>query len=336
MLLQQIALSIAMAALALLGMAAASLWGVVSDALTQVVTVTAAVIVFISLREFVRRICFADLKIAAIAILDIAVCFAQIAGLVVLGHMGRLTAIAAYILIGSLSMAMACIWLFLNRKKLCLQRRYWIPGFQHNWKIAKWVLASGLLWTVAMSLYPWFLTLFHGIAVTGAWAACCTIVALGNPVLQGLSNYLGPKISNVFASDGTRQMRRFVYRSSMLLSALLLPLVLGMLLFGGRIMTKMYGAAYDGNGIVIALLALNLLVSAFAYPYTRGLFALRAARVDTLVNIVAVALLFTFGIVAVKLYAAAGAATALLLTTIATVVIRIAVFERTARVGASP
>ena len=62
----------------------------------------------------------------------------------------------------------------------------------------------------------------------------------------------------------------------------------------------MYGDDYSGNGVVVALLALNLLVTAFAFPYSRSLFVLQAARLDTLVNIVAMASLFTFGIAAVK------------------------------------
>jgi O-antigen/teichoic acid export membrane protein len=335
LLVQQIALSNAAAVLMLSGIAIASSRGA-SGALARVVTTTAAVIVFISLREFVRRICFAELKVTAAVVLDIAACFAQIAGVVLLWHTGRLTASATYFLVGGLSMAVAFAWLFLNRKKLCLQRRYWIPGFQHNWKFAKWLLASGLLWAGAMYLYPWFLTVFHGTAVTGLWAACCAIVAMGNPVLLGLGNYLGPKISNVYASDGTRAMRRCVYRSSIQWTALVLPLVLVLVVFGGRIVTKMYGAAYGGNGVVVALLALNLLVAAFAFPYSRGLFALQAARADMLVNIVAIALLFTVGIAAVKSHATVGAATALLLTTMATAAIRVAVFERVARSSASP
>jgi O-antigen/teichoic acid export membrane protein len=330
MLVQQIALSLVAAALMLSGIAVASSRGA-SGALAHVVTTTAAVIVFISLREFVRRICFAELRVTSAVVLDIAACFAQILGLAVLWRTGWLTASAAYVLLGGLSMAVAFAWLFLNRKKLSLRRCYWIPGFQHNWTFARWVLASGLLWAAAMYVYPWFLTMFHGTAATGLWAACCAIVAMGNPILLGLGNYLGPKISNVYASDGTRQMRRYVYRSSILLTALLLPLVLVLVVFGGRIVTKMYGAAYGGNGVVVALLALNLLVAAFAFPYSRGLFTLQVARADMLVNIVAIALLFTVGIAAVKSHAAVGAAAALLLSAITTAAIRVAVFERVAR-----
>lgn len=332
---QQIGLSLIAAILMLLGMAVASFRGA-SGSLAHAITITATVIVFISLREFVRRICFAELKVLAAVVLDIVACIVQIAGMVLLWYTGRLTASAAYLLLGGLSMAVAVAWLFLNRAHLCLQRRYWIPGLQHNWSFAKWVLASGLLWASAMYLYPWFLTVFHGTAVTGVWAACYAIVAMGNPVLLGLGNYIGPKISNVCAGDGTQSMRRCVYRSSMQMGALLLPLVLVLLAFGGRIMTRMYGESYGGNGLVVTLLALNLLATGVTFPFSRGLFALRAARVDMLVNVVAVTLLFTFGIAAVKSHAAAGAATALLLTTIVTAAIRVSVFERAATRGTDP
>jgi O-antigen/teichoic acid export membrane protein len=329
MLMQQLALSTVMAAVIFSGVVVASSRGA-SDALVRAAGVTAAAIVFMGLREFARRICFADLKVALALVLDVAACFAQIAGMVLLWRSGRLSASSVFILLGGLSIAVTMAWLLLYRTNLCVQRHYWMSGLKHNWDFAKWVLAGGFTMAMAMQLYPWLLTVFHGAEVTGVWAACYAVGALGNPVLVGLGNYLGPKISNVYAADGTRATQRYVYRSSMLLAALLLPFVVALLFFGGRIMTKMYGAAYGGNGLVVALLGLNVLVVAFNFPYSRGLFALRAARADMLVNVAAIALLFTVGIAAIKTHDVAGAAAALLLSTIVTTAIRVVVFASVA------
>jgi O-antigen/teichoic acid export membrane protein len=74
-----------------------------------------------------------------------------------------------------------------------------------------------------------------------------------------------------------------------------------------------------------------MLISSLMYPYSQGLFSLERAKADTLVNVVSVALLFTIGIAAVKSYAAVGAATALLVSTSITALIRIRVFAREVR-----
>lgn len=111
---------------------------------------------------------------------------------------------------------------------------------------------------------------------------------------------------------------------------LLLPLVLVLLAFGERIVVGIYGRPYAGNATVIALLALNLLVSAITYPYTRGLFTLEHSKTDMLVNLIALTLLFTVGIGAVRSYASLGAAAALLLSNCVTTVVRIRAFEQKA------
>jgi O-antigen/teichoic acid export membrane protein len=330
MFMQQLALSALMASAILLGAVVASARGV-PNALAHASIATAAAVAFMCLREFGRRICFADLNVLSALVLDAAACGFQIAGMVLLWKRGSLTAFNVFILIGGLSIGVTLAWLLLYRTRLCIQRRYWMSGLKHNWDFAKWVLAGGFIMAMAMQLYPWLLTLLHGSEVTGIWAACYATGALGNPVLVGLGNYLGPKISNVYASDGARPMQRYVYRSSMLLASLLLPFVAVLVVCGGRIMSTMYGAAYAGNGLVVALLGINVLIVAFNFPYSRGLLVLLAARADMLVSLAAIVILFTVGIAAIRTHSVVGAATALLLSTTVTTGIRVGVFTRAAR-----
>jgi O-antigen/teichoic acid export membrane protein len=175
------------------------------------------------------------------------------------------------------------------------------------------------------------LAAFHGTSVTGLWAACSAIVALGNPVALGLGNHVLPNISTVYASSGTAAMRRQVHRSSLQFAAFLMPVVLILAVWGERIVTGVYGKAYAGSAGIVFLLALNTLISSLMYPYSQGLFTLERAKADTLVNVVTVALLFTVGITAVKFYAALGAAAALVLSSGITAAIRFGVFAREVR-----
>ncbi|MGB7494555.1 MAG: hypothetical protein WBR26_07570 [Candidatus Acidiferrum sp.] len=319
--------ALAMAAGAILG----SRRGWLSHSLSSVITTTACVIVFIGLREFVRRVSFAELKVGLALLVDGIACLAQAGGVLLLLSFGDLTASRVYTLLGISSALVACGWLALHQGSFYFDARLCTQDIKRNWHFAKWVLGSSLLWTSAMYLYPWLLAAFHGTSVTGAWAACCTIVALGNPVMVGLGNYVGPQIHNIHAASGIAAMKRSVYRFSLLFAALLLPVVIVLASWGGNIVTRIYGKAYGGNSGVVILLALNLLISSLTYPYSRGLFSLERAKIDMFVNILAIMLLFTVGIAAVKSYAALGAAATLLVSSSATAVIRIGAFAREVR-----
>jgi len=298
---------------------------------SSAVTTTAGVLVFIGLREFVRRVSFAELKVGIALLVDVVACLVQAGGLLLLLHFGALNASRTYALLGISSALVAGGWLTLHWGAIRPGPRLYGRDLKRNWRFAKWVLGSCILSQFARYLYPWVLAAFHGTSVTGLWAACAAIVALGNPVALGLGNHVLPNISNVYASSGTAAMQRQVHRSSLKFAVLLLPVVLILAVWGERIVTGVYGKAYAGSAVIVFLLALNMLVSSLMYPYSQGLFSLERAKADTLVNVLTVAVLFTVGIAAVESYAALGAAAALLLSSIITALIRVGVFAREVR-----
>jgi O-antigen/teichoic acid export membrane protein len=330
-LIHQLAFSLLFALLLAAGAILGPRWGWLPANVSSAVLATAGVIVFIGLREFVRRVSFAELKMASALRIDSAACLLQAVGVLLLFHYHVLNASRIYVLLGISSASVAAAWLVFHWKAIHLDKRDYARDLKRNWNFSKWVLGSWTLYTIAVSVYPWMLAAFHGTAVTGTWAACVAIVALGNPVLLGLSNYVGPRIHNLYASSGAVPMQRYVYRASLLYAALILPVVLILVGFGGRIVTGVFGRAYAGNTGVVFLLALNLLIGACMYPYSRGLFSLERAKVDMLINVASVALMFTIGIAAVRSYAALGAAAALLVSSAITAVIRMRVFAREVR-----
>lgn len=299
-----------------------------------VAAITAAVTVSFCMREFVRRISFAELKIGWALLVDVGACFGQIVGVLLLLHYGALTSSRGLILLGITSGGAAAAWLFVQRRSFRPNTKMYAADLKRNWRLSKWVLASGVLYAFVRYLFPWVLAASHGISVTGTWAACTAIVALGNPVLMGLGNHLLPELSNIYAASGVRAMQRHAQRSCLVYIGLLTPIVLVLVCFGDLIVTRIYGMTYAGNGGIITLLALNMLVTALVNPYSLGLFTLDRAKSDTLVNLVWVILLFTGGIAAVKLYAAFGAAAALLICGVITAAIRLGVFNRQARLAA--
>lgn len=305
--------------------------GWLSAGLSSVGTIIATVIAFISLREFIRSVSFAELRVEWAFSVDITSCVAQMAGLLLLAGGGALTVSRTYATIGVSTALAACGWLILHRSELEFDRRFYFPDLKGNWDFGKWVLCSGLLWQASGYLFPWVLAAFHGSSVTGVWAACAAIIALGNPVLLGLSNYVLPKISNIYATGGVRSMTRHVHRYSMLFVALLAPVVVFVSIFGERLLSDIYGGGYEGTRGVLLLLSINLLVVTVARPYSQGLFSLECAKADTFVNVIWVSLMIVAGIPAVRSYGALGAAAAMLASGSIAVAIKIAVFRLKAR-----
>ncbi|HEX5473747.1 MAG TPA: glycosyltransferase [Vicinamibacterales bacterium] len=330
MLVQQGAVSIGLGLLVLLG-AAVCAHAHASGSLVAVVVVTASVLPFIGIREFARRMHFADLQVGSALWLDAGASGAQLAMIALLCASHHLSAIAVYGVMGAASGTVSCIWLVRMRSSIHVTYPALGIAIRRNWQFARWVLASAAIWACAMYLYPWVLTAFHGAAATGVWAACAAIVAVGNPVLIGLGNYVGPSIANTYAHRGSRALRRHVYRASLGFGGLLLPLAIALAIVGGRVVGVLYGAEFSGHGLAVALLAVNLLLMAAAFPLSRGLFMIGGARADALVNLAAVGVLFTFGLEAVRAYGVPGAAFALCLSSAATLVVRIVVFDRMVR-----
>lgn len=305
--------------------------GIGPQGLAPVVWVLVVVITFILVREYARRVCFANLRFKTVLILDSGVAVVQVSGLLLLAYLGVLSAGPAYWVVGSACGLAAVGWLISKRKTFALQLTRAISDFVRNWSFGKWVFASGLLWALSMNLYPWILTAFHGTASTGVWAACFGVAAIGNPLLLGVQNFLGPKIVHSYAEDGAMGLRRFVIKASGFFSLVIAPFCVLLLVFGGSLIVIIYGDKYAGNGLVVSILALNLLISTVAFSFSRALFAIERADVDFYVNFMALFVLLTLGLWLVKAFGPLGVACGLLAGNTAATAVRYILFSRLVR-----
>jgi O-antigen/teichoic acid export membrane protein len=324
----QIVLSMA---LAFVMSAAASLFartGWFSNDISSGIRMIALVIIFTSLRDFVRTISFAQLRTAWALSIDVIASVIQLTGMFLLLRLRLLGVSPAFALLGVAAIVTSGIWVALNRESIRLDVRLFLPDLKRNWAFAKWLLGSAVAWQVATYFYPWMLAAFHGTSATGDWAACIAVVAAANPIFLGLNNYISPKIATVYATNGVTHMRRYVHRCCLTFAAILLPFVLTMAGAGRYLVARIYGNSFNAATIIIVILGLNMLVNAVTSPIAQGLFNLKCAKADMLVNVISVAFLFTLGVPIVKLYAASGAAVALLVSSSIVGLIKLALFRR--------
>lgn len=315
-----------LATLVVIGAACAARFGVGPHGLEPVLWALAGVGSLIMLREFVRRICFASLKLRTVFVFDTFIGVGQICGLLVLAHFKLLSASRAYWVIGATCGLAVLCWLWLNRHHYYLHIDESVLDLKRNLIFGKWVFASGLLWTASTNLYPWLLAFFHGAAAAGVFAACLGVVSASNPALLGIQNFLGPKIAHVYATRGRIGLRKFVLKisGSMAIPVSLLTLI--MIIWGDRFIGLLYGSRYTGNGRVVAILACNLLLSAVVFSYSRALFAIERADLDFALNFAAIFIMLTLGLWLVKIHGPFGAALGLIIAGGVTSILRVGAF----------
>jgi O-antigen/teichoic acid export membrane protein len=310
-LLHQAALGVLGAGLLAMG-AGLSLLGIGPEGLGRVLSALVLSLSFILLREYLRRLLFATLRMHIALILDVGVALLQLGGLALLSIWGLISADRAMLVNGLACALISLVCLAYRRVDFSPKPRIAWLDLRRNWTFGKWIFVSSLIWSISMMLYPWILTHFHGTAAAGVWGACFGIVSLANPLLIGLSNYLGPKIVHTHAREGRGGLRHIVYKSSLLLFALMGLCCLGFCLFGDWLVVTCFGAPYSGNAALVALLALRLPVAAVAFIFSRALFTVKRADLDCALSSLSLAVLLTAGIALSRTHGPIGAAIGLL------------------------
>ncbi len=289
------------------------------------------VITFIMFREFIRRICFASLNMRCAIMVDLTVAFLQISGLLLLLANGNMHAHTSYIIIGGACATASIIWLVLNGHAYRLNPAGFVKSFKKNLSFGGWMFGSTLLWAASMTIYPWLLTWFHGTAAMGIWGACWGVTALANPLMIGIQNFLGPEIVKNYTDDGIQGLKRHVKRKTMIYSLVILPLALGLIFLGHILVPLFYGDKYRDTGMIVSVLALNIMVIAVSYPVSRALIALEQTRVYFMASFVPLLITMSCGIILVYRMGPLGVAWGLLLGTAGTGAVMAVCFYRITR-----
>jgi O-antigen/teichoic acid export membrane protein len=286
------------------------------------------VITLIMLREHARRVSFARLRLKTAFLFDMFIAIGQISGLVILARFHLLSASRAYWVIGAVCGIGVAGWLWFDRGFYDPRMSESLADFKKNWMLGKWVFASGLVWAVSMNLYPWFLAAFHGTASAGVWGACLGVVSVGNPALLGIQNLVGPKIAHSYVAAGSKALRRLVLRITVAICLPVSVLCLALIVWGGRLVTLLYGRQYAGDNLVVAILALIILVAVPSFSFSRALFAIERADLDFQVSLAALLVMVTTGFWLVRAFGVLGAACGLLATNFIVAAVRAVAFLR--------
>ena len=265
------------------------------------------------LREFARCVCFAALKTTIALILDGSTSLIQLSALFLLARFRLLSVNSAYLVVGGAYLVGILGWFVLERKEFSFRGVTPIADLRKNWMTGKWVLASSVLWALSSYLYPWLLTAFHGTAAAGVWAACFGVVSTFNPIVLGLQNSVGPRIAHANSKEGFQGMRSFSAKALIGVGVLIAPFCVAISAFGGRLLSFIYGIKYGDSGMVVSVLAFNILFTALTVILSRVLLVVGKGKFDLFGQFFSLVLFACVGVWLTRSFGALGAAAGLLL-----------------------
>jgi O-antigen/teichoic acid export membrane protein len=306
-------------------------WGNV----TGLAAMLALVVPFALLRDFIRRLAFAHLRLPTALVLDTVVAVFQIGGLVLLATLGALTAWSAFAALGLGCAISSAGWFWLTRPPFQFRRSRLRRDMLSNWRFGRWVFAALMTLMLQTSVVPWLLALTHGAEATGLYAACLTVVMLANPIILGVSNSLVPRAAQAFAEGGRTSLRRVVGVATLLMGLTMIPFCAGVTLWGEWLVQTVYGLGYARGGMVISTLALVMFVRAIGMTAYNGLRVMEHPQVNFQANLAGLVSTVATSCLLLPEFGVAGAAMGLLAGDCAGALIRWAVFLRVSRIPCS-
>jgi O-antigen/teichoic acid export membrane protein len=281
--------------------------------LTVQIAILAICAPFVLLREFGRRVLFADLRVIAVLILDLVVTSLLLIGLVILSREESLTAITALACLGGASAVGGLGWLFAVRQHLAFSRESVLAEAKRNGSVGGWACLSRITNVAESYLVHWLLAFMLGTVATGQLAACVTVVNLSNPFLLGAGAVLAPYAARAYANGGRSELSMLMSRANRWLIPPTVAFVAVMFVFGRQLLEIIYDDAFVALGKLVAFLSLSVLASTFGMAADNALRAMEKSRLNFFASFCGLATSTMIAFAAIPLLGALGAAISLAL-----------------------
>jgi O-antigen/teichoic acid export membrane protein len=280
--------------------------------LTQIVVAVSATVPFIAFREFSRRMYFATLDMQGALVQDLVTSILQLGTLVTVTHLSQLTPARALAIIAFSNAGSALIWvagpMLASRISLNCTRYH----FGENFRLGKWLFGSNTAVLASSQISPWILGLFSGPGAIAGLTACDVVVNIGRTALTSIQNLLGPHLAHVLALKGKGSVRASVAKVTKWLFIGAVLFSAGVFVFGGHLITAIYGGRFSGLGVIAFILSVNLILVASGTPISYALTTGRHANLEFTANFTGVILQLALALAVVPIYGILGACVALM------------------------
>lgn len=240
----------------------------------NVLAVLALVVPGTLLRELIRRMAFAHLKMSMALLLDTGVALLQLSALLLLYLLGGLSPATAHLAIGGLCALVAGTALYCSRQWFAARRTGVLADWKAHWGFGKWVAVSQSIGVVHGFVLYWLIAAALGSTATGDFTACMTLVLLTNPLILGIGNVLGPTAARAMATEGAQAVGRMIGKAMALVTSVLAAIALALFFLGAEILAWLYHIRKPELAPVISVLAVAVLLGAVGIVAEHGVRAL--------------------------------------------------------------
>jgi O-antigen/teichoic acid export membrane protein len=245
------------------------------------------------LREFARRVVYAELRPQLAIAISAGTSVLQLLLMAFLHFRGDLNAVTAFGAMGLSSLVVASVWLAVNRDAIQFSGVPLAATFHENWALGRWSVATQVGEIVRTQMFPWLLALAADQRTVGLFAACAVIAALPTPLHVALSNMLLPEFVQLQKRGGVAAADRFVWQATGWLTAVMIAFFTVVAATSSWLVPAVYGDQYLGTQHALVILALAQVVAGVSLPAARALFVMqrpdqvfRSHLVGIVVNIV--------------------------------------------------
>lgn len=262
------------------------------------------------LHEFVRRVLFTRSAAVTVLVLDVIAYGGQIALLLVLWQMDRLTATSALLAIAAASGCGlgAGLWQIRGHLGGAPTSQSIRATFRENWVFGRWLLGSAVAYWLSTQLYPILTAGFVGVAATGGLRAAQTLLGPTHILLKGIESMGPSRGARAYETGGTNALRHS-------LQALAVPGGIAMVaycgtvaIFAGPLVRLLLGDGYESYAWLVRVFALYYV---FSFLNAVASIALRSMGITApmfLAQGASAAVVLTLGVAAVYTFGLVGSA----------------------------
>lgn len=272
----------------------------------------AAATPFVLLREFARRVVYAELKPQTAVAISGSVSLLQLAMMASLHLSGRLNAATSFAAMGASSAIVAAVWFFANRAMIQFRQAPGLAAFRKNWSLGSWSVATQVGEIVRTQMFPWLLAIVANDATAGVFGACAIVAALPTPLHVALSNILLPQFVQELKQRGAAAADHLMWQATGWLSGVMLAYFAVIAATSAWIVPTIYGGEYEGTQHAVIILTLAQVFAGASLPAARALFVLHRPDQVFLSHLAGIVINLTLGVALVESWGIVGAAYATL------------------------
>jgi len=287
--------------------------------------------ILIMLREFTRRIYFAQMRFGAAFRTDSATTLLQVAAMAWLASRHAVTYSNTLwaLCFGCFFTDIYCFWT--ERRHFRFSLRDIRSDFRLNLQLGRWFLGSNMLFVVSQQANPWLLSGVLGPGSVGNYAICEQVINFPRVALTSMQNAMAPSMARAAADGGKSTLAKVVRRMDILLISGTAFMVALIIAFGPWVQRVIFHATANQARLVLGLLAFNLLAYAAALAQSYGLTAINRAQLNVYAAAIGLAAQLVVAVAVVRPFGVPGVAFALLIGNSVVLAARIVYYMREMR-----